>query len=108
LLELAPRDAQLALLSPLIDDFPQQVAADWASAGRSVTVLSPDVVTRSTLGGEQAHIRRRTRLARCQRAGVRPIDWRRGTPLAVIIELAFAVDARVSADRMAGGRGGVS
>jgi uncharacterized repeat protein (TIGR01451 family) len=108
LLELAPRDAQLALLSPMIDDLPEEAATDWASAGRSVTVLSPDVVTRSTIGGEQSHIRRRTRLTRCQRAGVRPIDWRRGTPLAVVIELAFAVDAKVSADRMAAGTGGVS
>ena len=94
-LDLAPPPAQLTLFSPLLDDLPVDAVETWLAADRPTTVLSPDVVTATTLGGQQTAVVRRARLARCQRVGVRPIDWRRGTPLALVIDRALAVDARV-------------
>lgn len=94
-LDLAPPAAQLTLFSPLLDDAPADAAETWLAADRPVSVLSPDVVSSTTLGGQQTAVVRRARLARCQRVGARPIDWRRGTPLALVIDRALAVDARV-------------
>lgn len=103
-LELAPPEAQVALFSPLLDDPPVDAIETWLATDRPVSVLSPDVVTTNTLGGQQTAVLRRARLARCQRLGGRPIDWRRGTPLALVIEQAFALDARVPSGRPGGGR----
>jgi uncharacterized protein (DUF58 family) len=102
--ELSPATAQVTLVTPLLDGPPVDAVESWLAAGRSVSVLSPDVVTTNTLGGQQSAVRRRARLARCQRLGARPIDWRRGTPLQLVIEQAFALDARVPTGSRGGGR----
>ncbi|PCR91839.1 DUF58 domain-containing protein [Natrinema ejinorense] len=102
-LELAPTSAQLALFSPLLDDPPVNAVETWRGAGLPVVVLSPDVVPANTVSGQYEQTRRRTRLARCQAAGVRTVDWRRGTPLPLVIERAFAADTRLSSARLTGG-----
>ncbi|WP_345779805.1 DUF58 domain-containing protein [Halosolutus halophilus] len=108
LIELAPADAQIALFSPLLDDVPIGGVETWRGAGLPTVVLSPDIVPENTASGQHAQIRRRTRLARCQTAGARTFDWRRGTPLPLIIEHAFAAAAKLSGRLTAGATGGGS
>jgi len=103
LLELAPAGSQLTLFSPLLDDEPVGMVETWLAAGLPVTVLSVDVVPTNTVSGQYAGTRRRTRLADCQNAGARAFDWRRGTPLPLVIERAFAATARVPTARATGG-----
>ncbi len=105
--ELAPAGAQLALVSPLLDDAPTAAVERWRAAGYRRVVLSPDVLAGNTVGGQFEQVRRRTRLARCQATGARTIDWRRGTPLALAVEYAFAADARLPDATVAGRAGGV-
>jgi len=101
--ELAGPRAQLLLVSPLLDGRPVEAVETWASLGRARTVLSPDVVSATTVGGQLDGTRRRTRLARCQSTGARTVDWRRGTPLALALEYALEVEARRSTGTAGGG-----
>ena len=109
LLGALPPGAQLVLASPLLDDAPVEAVETWRAGDVPVTVVSPDAVAENTVSGQHAQLRRRTRLARVQSAGARSVDWRRGTPLAVVLEAADLVDAksaaRTSAGRPAGGGG---
>lgn len=93
---LAPTGAQLVTVSPLLDDPPVDAVETWRASGFPQVVLSPDVLSTNTVSGQFESIRRRTRLARCGAAGARPIDWRRGTPLALVVEYAFAAEARAA------------
>ncbi|ELY53966.1 hypothetical protein C493_12988 [Natronolimnohabitans innermongolicus JCM 12255] len=108
ILELAPSGSQVALFSPLLDDGAVDAVERWQGGGLPVVALSPDVVPENTLSGQYTQIRRRTRLARCQALGARTFDWRRGTPLPVLIEHAFTADARRSSARRGGGASGGS
>lgn len=92
--ELAGREAQLVFLSPMLDDGAVDMLETWGALGNHRTVLSPDTVAANTVSGQYEQVRRRTRLARCQAGDVRTIDWRRGTPLPVILEATFAVEAK--------------
>ncbi|WP_226004555.1 DUF58 domain-containing protein [Natrinema salinisoli] len=105
-LEFVPANAQLALFSPVLDDQPVDAVETWRGAGLPVVLLSPDVIPENTVSGQYEQTRRRTRLARCQAAGARTVDWRRGTPLPLIIERAFAADVRLSSSRLSGAGGG--
>jgi len=95
LLDLAPSGAQLALFSPLLDDLPVDAVRTWRSRGYPGIVLSPDVVTVNTVGGQFEQVQRYSRLARCQATGARTMDWRRGTPLPIALDYAFAADERL-------------
>ena len=92
--ELVGREAQLVFLSPMLDDAAVDIVETWGAFGNHRTVLSPDIVAANTVSGQYEQVRRRTRLARCQAGDVRTIDWRRGTPLPVILEATFAVEAK--------------
>ncbi|WP_424004655.1 DUF58 domain-containing protein [Haloarcula salina] len=105
-LDLAGPRTQLVAVSPLLDDEPVRAVETWAAVDRPLTVLSPDVTAANTVSGQYEQVRRRTRLARCQTGGARAIDWRRGTPLALILESAFAVEARRPDGRVRPGGGG--
>jgi uncharacterized repeat protein (TIGR01451 family) len=94
--ELAPTRAQLVLVSPALDDGTVGALETWAAFDRPRTLLSPDVVPANTVSGRLESVQRRTRLARCRATGARTIDWRRGTPLPVVLAEAFAVEARAS------------
>ncbi|AWB28138.1 DUF58 domain-containing protein [Halococcoides cellulosivorans] len=87
---LAPPRAQLLVFSPLLDDRLVDALATWGAHDFSRTLCSPDVLTHNTVTGTLARVRRQSRLARCQAAGVRTVDWKRGTPLAVVLQQAFA------------------
>ncbi len=104
--ELASPGSQLALFSPALDDVPVEAVRAWSAFDYPLVVCSPDVVSANTAGGQLEGIQRRTRLAQCQSLGARTIDWRRGTPLAVALEQAFAADAKLAgagADQARGG-----
>ncbi len=104
LVELAPPGAQLAWVSPLLDREAADAVEAWQAHGIPVVVLSPDVLPGNTVSGQLEAVRRRTALARCQATGTRTIDWRRGTPLPLALEYAFAAGERLGASR--GGDGG--
>jgi len=95
LLQLARPGAQMALFSPVLDDVPVRAVETWRAYDHSTIVVSPDVVPENTTSGQFGQIRRRTRLARCQATGARTLDWRRGTPLPVAMELALVADDRL-------------
>ena len=103
---LVDRDAQFVLVSPLLDDAPVAMVEQWSAFGGARTVLSPDVVASNTVSGQYEQVQRRTRLARCQAGGARSIDWRRGTPLATILEATFAVEANRAGGGVRAGGGG--
>jgi hypothetical protein len=94
--ELAPAGAQLVLVSPALDGGTVDALETWAAFDRPRTLLSPDVVPSNTVSGRLEGVERSTRLARCQSTGARTIDWRRGTPLGVVLGEAFAADARAT------------
>jgi uncharacterized repeat protein (TIGR01451 family) len=88
--QLAPPRAQLVFVSPMLDDEAVAAVERWGAHEFARSVLSPDVLTHSTLTGQFEQIRRGTRLARCQATDARTIDWRRGTPLPIVLEYAIA------------------
>lgn len=106
LLALTPTGSQLALFSPLLDDLPVDALETWRSQGYPGVALSPDVLTDNTVGGQFEQVQRYTRLARCQATGARTMDWRRGTPLPLALEYAFAADARMPGQKQLGIEGG--
>lgn len=103
MVELAPPGSQATLFTPLLDDGPVATVRTLAAFDLPVTLLSPEVLADNTVSGRFESVRRRTRLAACQATGVRTIDWRRGTPLQVVLEQAFVAGARLG-DRPATGR----
>jgi uncharacterized repeat protein (TIGR01451 family) len=77
-----PASAQVVLCSPLVDDLPLTAAQVLRQAGHGVTVLSPDLTgDRDTPGRQVAGLRRQTRVAALQRAGVPVASWDPETPL---------------------------
>ena len=102
LLASLPPGTQVVVASPLLDNAPLEAVETLRAGDVPVTVLSPDVVSENTVSGQQTQLRRRTRLARAQSAGARSVDWRRGTPLAVVLEAAELAAARKPTSRSVG------
>jgi uncharacterized protein (DUF58 family) len=69
------RNAQLFLLTPLVDDEIVGFALEQAARGQSVTVVSPDVTSGDSPGERLASVERRNRIDRLHRGGVRVVDW---------------------------------
>ncbi|SNR40129.1 DUF58 domain-containing protein [Halorubrum vacuolatum] len=79
-----PTDAQVLFFSPLVDRYPATVAKRIDAYGHLVTVLSPNVTTRGTLGGRLVAHERRERVRGLRGAGIRTIEWGdRSFPVAV-------------------------
>ena len=97
LVELTPPGSQFVMFSPLLDQVPVDIVETWAAFDIPLTILSPDVVPANTLTGQLDGGQRHIHLANCQAAGARTVDWRRGTPLPVALERAFAANARLAA-----------
>lgn len=87
---LAPPRSQLLVFSPVLDDRIVEAIERWGASEFSRSLCSPDVITHNTVTGTLARVRRQARLTACQNAGARTVDWKRGTPLAVVLERAFA------------------
>lgn len=101
---------QVILCSPVLDEGPLAALDVFGAFGLARSLLAPDVVADNTVSGQLATVRRRTWLARCQASGARVVDWRRGTPLLVALDAAFAAEGALGGEqtRAADGRSGWS
>ncbi|WP_415380133.1 DUF58 domain-containing protein [Halosimplex sp. TS25] len=78
-------DAQLIVLSPLVDDAVARVARHLHADGYPVTVVSPDPTTDRRPGHRLAGVVRKLRITDLRRAGVRVVDWAWDEPLGVAL-----------------------
>ncbi len=87
-------DAQLLVLSPLLDDEIVSTVRRFEAAGTPVSVLSPDVTESGSGGRTLARVERDQRRRRLHRAGVRVIDWRPDRPLSMTVSDAMEAERR--------------
>lgn len=85
LLSRLPRDAQVYLVSPLLDERPLSLAEHLQAYGHAVTVLSPDVTGGTRPGARLARIHRQARVANCRDSHIPVIDWADDDPLDLAI-----------------------
>ncbi len=95
LIDLLPPGAQLLVTSPALDTSAVKLIETLRANDTPVTLLSPDVIPENTVSGQYVQVRRQTRLAHCQATGTRTIDWRRGTPLPIVLAEAYTAQARL-------------
>ncbi|WP_309221788.1 DUF58 domain-containing protein [Halorussus sp. MSC15.2] len=100
LLARLPADAQVVLVSPVLDDWPESLARSLAARGHELAVLSPDVTGGGSPDGESldgasdvgssgravAGTRRAIRLWDLRMAGATTIDWDVDDPLGIALE----------------------
>jgi len=77
-----PADAQLLVLSPLVNPDVLTVVRRLHAHGHDVTVFSPDPTRTDTVGGTVAHLERRLALSDLRRADIRVVDWPAGEAFA--------------------------
>jgi uncharacterized repeat protein (TIGR01451 family) len=70
-----PTGTQVMLFSPLINDYPAEVARRLDSAGNRVTIISPDPTADRTAGQRLARVERAVRINRLRERGIRVMDW---------------------------------
>ncbi|WP_128478144.1 DUF58 domain-containing protein [Halorussus pelagicus] len=89
LLARLPGDAQVVVVSPVLDDWPESLARALAARGHDVAALSPDVTggdARSSPGRSVAATRRAIRLWDLRTAGATTVDWDVDDPLGIALE----------------------
>ncbi|UPV99713.1 DUF58 domain-containing protein [Halorussus gelatinilyticus] len=88
LLARLPGDAQVVLVSPVLDDWPASLARSLSARGHDLAVLSPDVSGDSddSPGRTVAATRREMRLRDLRTAGATTIDWSVDDPLGIALE----------------------
>ena len=69
-------NSQIFLFTPLVDDYPAEVARRLDSAGHRVTVISPETTAMGTVGQRLTTIERIARIRYLRERGVRVVDWR--------------------------------
>jgi len=79
---------QVMLFSPLISEYPAEVARRLDSAGHRVTILSPDPTADRTAGQRLARVERAIRVNRLREYGLNVIDWGEGESLGLTFERA--------------------
>jgi uncharacterized protein (DUF58 family) len=75
LLTRLPSDAQVVLCSPLLDNWPVELASALSMRGYPLVVLSPNVVSAGTDGQRLAAVGRRARLRALDYMGADTVDW---------------------------------
>lgn len=80
-----PVNAQILLLSPLIDADIAAAARRLEAHGHPVTVISPDVTTAETVGERLVGVERQNRLSALRRSGVPVVDWDPENPLSAAL-----------------------
>lgn len=85
-------DAQVVLVTPLLDDLAAKAAMAVEASGHSVTVVSPDVTATETVGNELARFERRRRITTLRESDLETVDWKPDEPLGVT--LVEATEAR--------------
>jgi uncharacterized protein (DUF58 family) len=83
-----PGDAQLIVVSPLVDDAVPRVARHLQAYGYPVTVVGPDPTTDRLPGHRLAGVVRKVRVTDLRRAGIPVVDWDWDEPLAVALSRA--------------------
>ncbi|MCD2201014.1 DUF58 domain-containing protein [Halobacterium sp. KA-4] len=77
---LPPR-AEVVIITPLLDDWPLELAGGLQPYNYPVTVVSPDVTDRTTSAGNIVALHRDLRLSRLTDAGFSVVDWHPETPI---------------------------
>ncbi len=85
-----PAAAQVIVCTPLIDDWPVELAEALCGREYATVVVSPDVTTGSTPGQRLAAVRRRLRADAIEREGGAVIDWTPDGPIDGAIGAALA------------------
>jgi len=80
-----PPTAQVVFFTPLLDDWPVEVARTLAQREYPVTVVSPDATDRASLGRTVAALERDGRLGTLSAAGVSTVRWRQSESLDVAL-----------------------
>lgn len=70
-----PATANLHLVTPVLDSFPQRAVEHFVTVGHDVTILSPNVVARSSPGERLAGLDREIAIAELQQAGAGVVSW---------------------------------
>ncbi|MCD2204891.1 DUF58 domain-containing protein [Halobacterium sp. KA-6] len=77
---LPPR-AEVVVVTPLLDDWPLELAGGLRPYDYPVTVVSPDVTDRTTSAGNLVALHRDLRQTRLTDAGFAVVDWQLDTPI---------------------------
>jgi uncharacterized protein (DUF58 family) len=76
-----PPEAQVVLVSPLIDDAPTEAVTELEAHGHPTRVVTPDVTAPDSVGGTVARVERADRVGDMREAGVDVVEWSPDEPL---------------------------
>ena len=85
-----PATAQVAVFSPLTDDWATECVEALARRGYPTTLVSPDIARRDTVGTSLFALDRTARLRRAELAGATAVDWELDSPIDVALRASFA------------------
>ncbi|ELY45147.1 DUF58 domain-containing protein [Natronorubrum sulfidifaciens] len=93
-----PRQAQVALCTPLLDDDVVALVETLRTRGRAVTVITPDVTdglatTTPSMGARIAGLERANRIDALRGIGVTVADWSLEEPISIALARAFRAGA---------------
>jgi len=87
-----PADAEVLLVTPLLDYQPRALVESITTQGVGVTVLSPDVTATGRVGGRLAALQRDNRVRAIRARGTTVVDWVLAEPLDVALETALGTE----------------
>lgn len=102
---MVPSNTQFVVCTPVLDDAIVELMTGFRHRGYELTVVSPNVTNRDTVGARLAAVQRQARLERLRRQGLPVVDWDPQTPLAVALEQGTDATDRGHAVRAAARRG---
>jgi uncharacterized protein (DUF58 family) len=83
------KHTQVVFVTPALDDFAVTVTETLEGHGHAVTVVSPDVTGRETLGERLARVERAERIEELRGTGAHVVDWTLEDPLPLALAPAF-------------------
>lgn len=81
-----PAEAQVVVCSPLLDEWPVELAETLTSHGHETLVVSPDITGGDSTGQRITALSRRLRLRAVRRAGAEVTDWPATYPVEYALE----------------------
>jgi len=90
LLARLPATAQVAVFSPLADDWVAECVEACSRRGYPTTLVSPDIARRDTVGTSLFALDRAARLRRAELAGATTVDWDLDDPIDVALRASVA------------------